>query len=106
MNLPDYPVSNRLRQKLSAGFTPEAAFDSLTPEERATATEELSNIIRYFSDIFDMVTSALTVECGSCGTVVHQMLLEDESHCPCWGIYDDEFGAGWREECECLCHKH
>jgi hypothetical protein len=46
------------------------------------------------------------VRCPQCGTVVaHQPIPDDEKHCPCWEIYDDEYGVGYRDDCPCPCHE-
>lgn len=44
------------------------------------------------------------VRCPKCGTVAHQPIAEDERHCPCWEIFDDEYGVGFRDDCPCPCH--
>ena len=44
------------------------------------------------------------VRCPQCGVVAHQPIVDDTAHCPCWDIYDDEYGAGYRDDCPCPFH--
>jgi hypothetical protein len=46
------------------------------------------------------------VRCPQCGVVAHDPSEngDDQAHCPCWETYDDEYGVGWRDDCECPCH--